>query len=138
MDNLLSLFTNGLFGLPQWFAAQASGVASAVYSGSASITDIPQAVWNQLFTSVTTIPDIFSSVAFGVWSSIAYFLPDGGTFPVAVHDSAQYFGNALSQVAFVLPVQDLITVIALAFSIKIALIVYFLGVSLAKFIRGTS
>jgi len=138
MDNLISLFTGGLFGIPQWFQQQASNVASAVLSGEAAIGDIPQAVWNQLFTSVTSIPDVFNSVASGVWQGIAFFLPDGGTFPDPVHDAAVYFGDALQQVAFILPVDDLITVIALAFSIKIALTVYFLGVGLAKFIRGTS
>jgi len=142
-DSILGLFTGGGFGIPQWFQAQGGAVLNSVFSGVSTVDDfisaigsLPQESWQRLWDVSTTIPDIFATAAFGIWSGIAFFLPDGGTFPDQVHEAAIYFGGSLASVDPFLPTQDLIAVILLSASVYIALTVWTIGYNLFKIVRG--
>jgi len=142
-DSIFGLFTGGGLGIPQWFASQGGAVLHSIFNGVTTIEEawtavgeLPQEAWQRLWDVSTNIPDIFATAAFGIWSGIAFFLPDGGTFPDQVHEAAIYFGGSLASVDPFLPTQDLIAVILLSASVYIALTLWTIGYNIFKIVRG--
>jgi len=63
-------------------------------------------------------------------------LPPGGNFPDQVHEAALYFGNALSFVNFILPVDALVWCISLVLLVKMTLWAFHIGRVVLNFLRG--
>jgi len=96
----------------------------------------PQAAWDTIVSKVSSVGDVLQEAGAVVWKSIFYFLPDGGTLPDVFHTSAQYFGNTLMTVNFILPVDTLIYCMSLVLSVKLALFGFHIIRVIVSFTRG--
>jgi len=74
-------------------------------------------VGNLLGGAASVTADVLQSVLMGVLSG----LPDGGGLPLAVHTAAIDFGNSLTKVNFILPVDTLMTCLVVIITLKMGL-----------------
>jgi len=85
---------------------------------------------------LSTLTGAVGSVAGGMTMNLMSGLPPGGTFPAVYHNSAVYFGNALQSVAFIMPVEAIITCLTLALTVKMTLWGFHVARWVANFVRG--
>jgi len=71
-------------------------------------------------------------------TQIINILPDGGGLPQGVHDGAIYFGNALSKLNFMLPVDTLVSCLVIIITLKITLYGFHIAIWVLNWFRGIS
>jgi len=67
------------------------------------------------------ITTAFIDLAYYLIAQLILFLPGGGGFPTGVHTAAAYFGGYVGVLNQLFPVDTLLTVVTLIFTIEIGL-----------------
>jgi len=111
-----------------------------MWTSYVSGTPLSQAWWDGTISSitnqVTNAPALVESAIGAAFSSIFYFLPDGGNFPPQFHEAAVYMGNGLQSVAFLLPVEQMVYCLILALNVLAALWGFHVIRAAVNFVRG--
>jgi len=81
--------------------------------------------------------EIVATTSLTFIQSLISFLPEGGTFPQELHDSAVILGGYFATVNAFLPVDTAIACFTLVYSVTIASWVFRLLVRAVYFVRGT-
>jgi len=144
MDIFTSLlnFTNYIGNLPISFLGSATSAIGDTFSCllnngfSSGCTALPNNFFSEVAGVFTDPISFFSTGLAHTIQYLWYFLPDGGAFPTIIHTAAQTLGGAMANLAFILPVHDLITILFLIFTIRATLILYYLTKTVIGLIRG--
>jgi len=93
-------------------------------------------------TGISAILDpvgtISADVINRVFTLLVSSLPDGGQLPQGVHDGAIYFGNALSKLNFIMPVDILISCLVIILTLKITLFGFHIFMWVINWFRGVA
>jgi len=114
-----------------------SSLLTSIYGGTVdTVSSALSGLYDVTTSAFSSVYGLLQSAGYKLLENIISLLPNGGTLPQPVHDAAIGLGSYLSTLSFVFPVYDLILIISVIVSLRLAYFALSIFRSIVSLVRG--